>query len=336
MSTALVRNYRRPASLGGPERPGADEITLRWFGTANFEVTFGDRVLLLDTYYNRSPRDRALGFTAEDVVRADLVLIGHPHADHVGDTAQVVRQTGARAVIAPLGADFLLGQGLTADQVVSAPGLGAGDVLDEDGFSVRVLHGLHLDPGLTPQQQEKSRALKAARDALYFDFAPPVTEAENEASAGFFQRGVHTPEVNTEATLTYVVDIDGFRIAYRDSGGPISDEEKAYFTEHPGVDLAIISINGLPHVHQQLEDVFLPLVRLYQPRVLVPSHHDELWVNLGDQGLGQIFNDVATEPIKLRVHDEFPRTITAQPSLIEPLTVNRSSGEVVLGELKLR
>jgi hypothetical protein len=68
--------------------------------------------------------------------------------------------------------------------------------------------------------------------------------------------------------------------------------------------------------------------------VLVPAHHDELWVNIG-QGLGRMFNDVATEPLKLRVHDELPQTITAQPTYIEPLTVHRGTGEVRLGELRL-
>lgn len=334
MSTTPVRNYRRPASLGGPQHPLAGEVTLRWFGTASFELSFGDRVLLLDNYYDRTPRDRSLGFTADDVVRADLVLIGHPHADHVGDTAQVVRQTGARAVIAPLGADFLVGQGLRHDQVISAPGLGTGDLIEEDGYSVRVLHGFHLDIGLTPEQQQRWQALAEARAAFEADFVEPITEQEHAATAGFLGRGVHTPEVNTEATLTYVIDIDGYRIAYRDSGGPISVEERAYFEANPGVDLAILSINGLPHVSQQLEEVFLPLARLYQPKVLVPAHHDELHANTGDR-LRRIFADVATEPLKLRVHDELPRTITAQPTYIEPLTVDRSTGEVTLGEIRL-
>ena len=146
---------------------------------------------------------------------------------------------------------------------------------------------------------------------------------------------MHTPEVDTEATLTYIIDIGGFRIAYRDSGGAISVEEQAYFTAHPGVDLAILSINGLPHVAHHLEEVFLPLARLYQPKVLVPGHHDELWTNFAGAGLRKVFVDVATEPIKQRVHDELPDTITAQPALIEPLTVSRSKGEVVLGEVHL-
>jgi L-ascorbate metabolism protein UlaG (beta-lactamase superfamily) len=336
MSTDLVRNYQRPASLGGPSDPNADVTMLRWFGTASFELSFGDKVLLLDNFYDRGPRNRSLGFATEDVIRADLIAVGHPHADHVGDTVRVSQQTGARTLIHPIGADYLVQNGIGVDKIVSVTGRGEGEVLEEDGYSVRTLHGFHLDSGLTPEQTAKWDALRRARTDFDAEFLPEVTAEENEEAAGIISRGVHTPEVITEATLTYVIDIDGFRIAYRDSGGAISDEERAYFGQNPGVDLAILSINGLPHVAQQLEDIFLPLVRLYQPKVLVPAHHDELWANLGGDGLSKLFVDVATEPIKDRVHEEFPDTITVQPGLIEPLRLDRSKGDVTLGELYLR
>lgn len=331
-----VRNYRRPVSLGGAHHLDPDLVSIRWFGTATFELAFGDQVILLDNFYDRPARNRPLGFAAADVTRADLILVGHPHFDHVADTAAVARQTGAPVAIAPIGADYLVGQGLPASQIHSVPGRGDGDLLTGAGFDVRVLHGFHLDIGLNEAQQRKWHALRAARAEFEAEFTPPPTPEEDQAAHQTAQRGVHTPEVNTEATLTYVIDIDGFRIAYRDSGGAISDEERAYFTAHPGVDLAILSINGLPHVAQQLEDVFLPLARLYQPRVLVPAHHDELWINFDGSGLARTFADVATEPIKERVHDELPAAITVQPGLIEPLTVSRATGEVTLGEVHAR
>jgi L-ascorbate metabolism protein UlaG (beta-lactamase superfamily) len=331
-----VRNYQRPASLGGATDPDPDVATLRWFGTACFELTFGDRVLLLDNFYERAPRNRSLGFATEDVSRADLILVGHPHHDHVGDTVRVAQQTGARTVIHPIGADFLHDGGVPTNQILSVTGHGDGDLLDEEDYSVRALHGFHLDIGFTPDQVAKWTAFRQARAALESEFIPAATDEENAWAQEIAARGVHTPEVNTQATMTYIIDIDGFRIAYRDSGGAISDEERAYFSANPGVDVAILSINGLPHVAQHLEDIFLPLVRLYQPKVLVPAHHDELWTNFDGSGLSKLFADVATEPIKDRVHEELPDTITAQPGLIEPLRINRVKGDATLGELHLR
>jgi L-ascorbate metabolism protein UlaG (beta-lactamase superfamily) len=329
----LVRNYRRPASLGGPAHPDGDAVSVRWFGTATFELAFGDKVVLLDNFYDRPARNRSLGFSAADVTRADYILVGHPHFDHVADTARVARQTGAPVAIAPIGADYLVGQGLPAGQVLSVPGRGKGDVLSAPGFTVTALHAYHLDFGLTADQAQKWQAVRAAQAALDAEFAPPPTPSDGEEALRIAQRGVHTPEVNTEATLSYIIDIDGFRIAYRDSGGKISDEELAYFAANPGVDVAILSLNGLPQVAQQLEDVFMPLVRLYQPRVLVPAHHDELWANFDGSGLSRLFNNVSTETIKERVHDEFPASVTVQPALIEPVRVSRSDGAVAVGEV---
>jgi hypothetical protein len=67
----LVRNYRRPASLGGPAHPDGDVVSIRWFGTATFELAFGDKVILLDNFYDRPARNRSLGFSAAEVTRAD-------------------------------------------------------------------------------------------------------------------------------------------------------------------------------------------------------------------------------------------------------------------------
>jgi L-ascorbate metabolism protein UlaG (beta-lactamase superfamily) len=336
MTARTIRNYTLPTSLGGPEHPDPGVATLRWFGTASFELAFGDRVVLLDNYYERPPRNRPLGFGVDDVTRADLLLIGHPHHDHVADTAIVSERTGAKAAIAEIGADYLLGQGLPADKIHRVAGRGEGELLDYDDFSVRVLHGFHLDVGLTPEQSLKWQALQQARADLEADFFGVPTKEEDDLGAAIALRGVHTPEVNTEATLTYIIDIGGFTIAYRDSGGAISEEERAFAAAHGGVDVAILSINGLPHVRQQLEDVFLPLARLYQPKILIPSHHDELWTNFNGSGLRKIFADVATEPLKERVHDELPGTITVQPGLIEPITIDRSKGDVTLGDLRLQ
>jgi L-ascorbate metabolism protein UlaG (beta-lactamase superfamily) len=336
MTARTIRNYSLPVSLGGSTHPDAGVVTLRWFGTASFELAFGDRVVLLDNYYERPPRNRPLGFDVSDVTRADLLLVGHPHHDHVADTVRVSQQTGAKAAIAEIGADYLLSQGLPAGQIHRVTGRGEGEVLDYNDFTVRVLHGFHLDIGLAPEQAAKWQALLQARADFEADFFGATTSEEDAAAAVIAARGVHTPEVITEATLTYIIDIDGFTIAYRDSGGAIGDEERAYVAAHGPVDVAILSINGLPHVAQQLEDVFLPLVELYQPKILIPSHHDELWTNFGGAGLRKLFADVSTELLKERVHDELPATITAQPGLIEPVTISRDKGDVTVGDVRIQ
>src|SRR5205823_6386748 len=87
-----------PAMLGGQAEANPDILALRWLGTSNFEVTAGGRVILLHCFYNRGPLMRSIGFSVDDVVRADEIYIGHPHYDHVADAAPVATRTGATVI----------------------------------------------------------------------------------------------------------------------------------------------------------------------------------------------------------------------------------------------
>ncbi|MBI2887558.1 MAG: MBL fold metallo-hydrolase, partial [Chloroflexi bacterium] len=136
--------FSTPAMLGGPMDARPDVLTLRWLGTANFEVTFAGHVLLLDCFYDRGPRMRPLGFTPEEVVRAEQIFIGHPHYDHISDAAHVAGRTGATVIGHPMAAEVVTRLGLPARQSLGLTGLGEGDLVDLGDFKVRVLHGFHL------------------------------------------------------------------------------------------------------------------------------------------------------------------------------------------------
>ena len=86
-----------PASQGGP-MPIGDVAILRWLGTSNYELAYHGKVFILDTFYERPARTASLGFTVDKVRRADAILIGHAHSDHISDVAAVAAQTGAVVV----------------------------------------------------------------------------------------------------------------------------------------------------------------------------------------------------------------------------------------------
>jgi hypothetical protein len=73
-------------------------------------------------------------------------------------------------------ADYLLGEGLPAGQILSVPGRGKGGVLSGTGFTVTALHAFHLDIGLTDTQ-----ALRAAQAAFDAEFAPPPTASDRDS-----------------------------------------------------------------------------------------------------------------------------------------------------------
>ena len=321
MTGDTVLGYRRPAMLGGQLNSDPDALTIRWYGTSNYELNFRDRVVLLDTYYDRGPRMRGLGFRPDEVVRADAVLIGHPHYDHISDAAQVAVQTRAPVVVHPLGADVLTRGGLDAARIVAVTGLGDGELLEFPEFTLRVIRGIHADLG-HPEQQLSLEALRQAREVWERD-EPPLSSEEQAYAAAVQQRGNWAPEVFTEGTMCLVIDIDGYRIVYRDSGGPVSAEERAFFAASPGCDLAIVGFVGRPLVRRQLSEATMPLIETYQPRAVIPCHHDDLY---------PVFIDMPTEPLKMRVHERLPAASTIQPVYVEPVTIGLKSQLITIGD----
>ena len=312
--------FSTPAMLGGPVETRPDVLTVRWLGTANFELTFGGRVLLLDCFYDRGPRMRPLGFGPEDVVRADQIFIGHPHYDHISDAAHVASRTGATVIGHPIAAYIEMREGLPVRQTLGMTGLGDDDLVDLRDFRVRVLHGFHLMADEDePDPRPNIDRLREARAAWEADLGP-LTPEEEAHRAAVMARGSMDKRVLEEATLCIVFEIGDFRLVFRDSAGPISAEEQRYFSAGGGVDAAIVGFIGRPLMRRQLDERTLPLVELYRPKVLLAAHHDDLY---------PVFLDMATEPLRMAVSHALPDTTTVAPVYLEPVRIDMPSGRVL-------
>ena len=73
-------------------------ITLDWLGVSTFRLVVGDLVIFLDAYIDRVPTAPRVGMSVADVERADWVLVGHSHFDHLWGAERIARQTGATVV----------------------------------------------------------------------------------------------------------------------------------------------------------------------------------------------------------------------------------------------
>jgi len=74
-------------------------LEIFWVGHASFRlVTPGGKVVYIDPWINGNP---VSPIKMDDVKEANLVLVTHGHEDHVGDSLDIVRRTGAVLVAIP-------------------------------------------------------------------------------------------------------------------------------------------------------------------------------------------------------------------------------------------
>lgn len=117
------------------------KVTLDWLGTATFRLTLDDVVVFLDAYMDRVPSAPPVGLSAKDVQRADFVLVGHSHFDHLAGAEIIAATTGARVIGSSETCRVLRGAGVAAAQLTPSHG-GERHRLSE-GVTVRVVPSLH-------------------------------------------------------------------------------------------------------------------------------------------------------------------------------------------------
>lgn len=302
------------ASTGGPVPKSPNVVVLRYLGSANHELVFRDNVFLLDAHYDRAPYARQLGFNFKDMKKATAIFIGHAHSDHISDAVPVASQTGARVFGGPPTYDFVRANGLPEKQAVLVNG---GETFEFNGVTVTAVLAHHSDrPG--PGFQKATQSFRDIQGALQ----RPRTEQEQQHQQAIGSRGSRDPKLATEGTIAYLFTFNnGYRLYYQDSAGPITEPQKELMKTIGAVDLGLFAYQGF-FLSQNQVDATMPLIRLFKPRVLLPTHHDES---------GGGFGDMATEPLFMAVRDELPGTRSIAPLYRTPVCVNIATKEVYVG-----
>jgi len=97
----IAAEYPLPVPVLGDSGEGGS-VSVRWLGTAGFEIRHGDHVVLIDPYLTRASLSSCLLSTlspdvtaiTRHISRADAIVVGHTHFDHVLDVPTIARLTG--------------------------------------------------------------------------------------------------------------------------------------------------------------------------------------------------------------------------------------------------
>lgn len=132
---------RVPASASAPRAP----ITLTYLGVAGWQIDAGAVTILADPYFSRPALDGRIvpdeiAIARRSPARADLIVVGHSHIDHVLDVPSIARRTGAQILGSLSTARVARATGVPDDQVIPIQG---GEDYAFPGYSVRVIRSLH-------------------------------------------------------------------------------------------------------------------------------------------------------------------------------------------------
>jgi L-ascorbate metabolism protein UlaG (beta-lactamase superfamily) len=121
-------------------------MRITWLGHAAFRVEFDGKAVLFDPFLGGNP-----AFNGDHAAaRAGIshILLTHGHGDHVGDTIEIAKETGATVVSNADLVTFLAGKGV--DKVEP---MNTGGTVDLGGFSVTMVRADHsaslIDNGMS-------------------------------------------------------------------------------------------------------------------------------------------------------------------------------------------
>ncbi|WP_417380319.1 metal-dependent hydrolase [Gimesia sp.] len=67
---------------------------ITWLGHSSFQIVTAGKTILLDPFFTGNPSGTLEAATAE----ADAIIVSHGHGDHVGDTVEIAKRTGALVI----------------------------------------------------------------------------------------------------------------------------------------------------------------------------------------------------------------------------------------------
>jgi L-ascorbate metabolism protein UlaG (beta-lactamase superfamily) len=118
-------------------------MRITWLGHSSFKIESGKSVIIMDPFLSGNPAQASyLAQAGNDIAAlyegATHVVLTHGHDDHVGDTVQICKATGAKLI-----ANFDLAMWLSKQGVEDIDPGNTGGTLMQEGFSVTFTQAQH-------------------------------------------------------------------------------------------------------------------------------------------------------------------------------------------------
>ncbi|MDD5094718.1 MAG: metal-dependent hydrolase [Dehalococcoidia bacterium] len=120
-------------------------VKVKWLSHAAFMITSPQgKVIITDPFFEGNP---LCPIKVADIKAADLVLVSHDHADHVGNAVDIAKKTGAIVCAAPeTGVRLQQELGLPAQNAAYGAGINIGGSIVVKGVTVTMTQAFHSSP----------------------------------------------------------------------------------------------------------------------------------------------------------------------------------------------
>jgi L-ascorbate metabolism protein UlaG (beta-lactamase superfamily) len=293
--------------------------TLDWLGCATFRLTIDNLVVFLDAYMDRVPSAPPVGLSTREVHRANFVLVGHAHFDHLAGAEAIALNTGAKVVGSFETCRVMREQGVPDAQLVPSQG-GEHHRLSPE-VTVRVFPSLHsctwvggslssVEPatghlGLT----EDERAKVGGGLGEVIGRAARSGSQQAQEMRDHLATAVGSP--NHGGALAYLITTPGGSIFFQDTSGCWTG-----VLEKLRPDVAILAAAGRGNVDGEpiqgsLADFVVLEAGLLQPKTVVLCHHDNWMPPITPEGGTDI------SPIREALGRSLPGARLLEPGYME-------------------
>jgi L-ascorbate metabolism protein UlaG (beta-lactamase superfamily) len=296
--------------------------TLEWLGTATFRLTIGELVVFFDAYMDRVPAAPPVGLSAKEVTRADFVLVGHSHFDHLAGAEVIAANTGATIIGSNESCRVMRERGVPEAQLLASQG-GERHRL-ADGVTVRVYPSLHActwvlsDAGCGEEEHGHTGLTQDERAAVPGGLVQRITEfigAGSEEGRAILQH-VQTSagSLNDGGPLVYLIETPETSIFFQDTSGCWTGVLSLI-----NADTAILAASARANVDgepiQGAMAGFLAMeAKLLGARRIVLGHHDN-WmppITSADFDIG---------PVRERLAKEAPGAELIERGYLDPISL---------------
>jgi len=289
-------------------------VTLRYLGTAGWEITDGTLVILVDPYLSRiygpqppgrPPFARAPGdtrplygwndiavpdaaVTDSHISKADFVLVTHTHFDHVLDVPHIALKTRATVIGIESTENVMRAYSVPEEQLITVHG---GEDYEFGTFSLKVIPSLHspLDHKHYYSSSKTPEGLKA-----------PLTLEQMHPEGG---------------TLAYLIRFHGHQIL---AFGGMNYIER----EIEGLEPDVVLV-GAAGSRKEIYDYSGRLMRaLHFPGLVIPTHWDNFTAPFAASQQTQI--DTLQSFVQ-EIHAASPKTRVIVPQYFEPIPLETAS-----------